>query len=232
MSTLHQHDQLPKRERTRAQLIDAALSVLMVRGLEATSIDDLMAVAGMARSTFYNYFQSRDDVLAAVSRHIETLVLEQVISHVPAAVPDDTRIACTIYGLLGFFLANPRLGWVQIRLTGGLRWLEKQSVRNARFREIDRALAAITGDEVPFLATIVYLEGSTLMLLRRLLEQHVTIAEAEATLSMTLRGLGIAEKRLPDVMKEARAFAASMPTTRCGTLPDHAAAVLQGQSRG
>lgn len=232
MSPLHQQEQLPKRERTRAQLLDAALSVLMVRGLEATSIDDLMAVAGMARSTFYNYFQSRDDVLVAVSQHIEALVLEQVISHVPAAVPDDTRVACTIYGLLGFFLANPRLGWVQIRLTCGLRWLENQSVRNARFRDFDRSLAAITGDKAPFLATTVYLEGSILTLLRRLLEQHVTVAEAEATISMTLRGLGIAEKRLPDVMKEARAFAASMPSTRSGTLPDHAAAVLKGQSKG
>src|SRR5690625_1010435 len=134
-----------KRERTRAQLIDAALSVLSVRGLEATSIDDLMEVAGMSRGTFYNYFQTRDEVLIAASRYIEDQVLKQVIGQLPDDVDDDSRIACAIHGLLGFFLANPRLGWVQIRLAGGLRCMDPDAPRDHRFAILVRALAADVG---------------------------------------------------------------------------------------
>lgn len=218
-----------KRERTRAQLIDAALSVLSVRGLEATSIDDLMEVAGMSRGTFYNYFQTRDEVLIAASRHIEDQVLKQVIGQLPDDVDDDSRIACAIHGLLGFFLANPRLGWVQIRLAGGLRWLDPAAPRDPRFASLDRALAAVVGETTSSLATLVYLEGCVLMLLRRLLEQRMNRQEAETTLTMTLRGLGIAPARLPVLMQQGRSFADSMPTTHSGTVPPRAATVLQEQ---
>src|SRR5690625_1198075 len=95
-----------KRERTRAQLIDAALSVLSVRGLEATSIDDLMEVAGMSRGTFYNYFQTRDEVLIAASRYIEDQVLKQVIGQLPDDVADDSSIACASRWILGLYLSK------------------------------------------------------------------------------------------------------------------------------
>ena len=205
-----------KRERTRALLIDAALTVLSVRGLEGTSIDDFMEVAGMARGTFYNYFQSRDEVLVAVSRHIEEQAINHVISCVPADLDDATRIAAAVCGLLWFFLDNPRLGWVQIRLGGGLRWMEKQTERNPQFEDIDRALASIIGADVPLMSAVIYLEGAILMLLRRLLEQRVTTEEAEQTLRMTFRGLGIPARRLPSIMARAKAFAMGLSRAEQG----------------
>ncbi|MBK8289386.1 MAG: TetR family transcriptional regulator [Cellvibrionales bacterium] len=39
-----------KRERTRQALLEAAIRMLAERGLEGTSIDDLMRAAGMARA--------------------------------------------------------------------------------------------------------------------------------------------------------------------------------------
>lgn len=207
-----------KRERTRALLIDAALTVLSVRGLEGTSIDDFMEVAGMARGTFYNYFQSRDEVLVAVSRHVEKQAIDHVISCVPAELDDASRIAAATFGLLWFFLSNPRLGWVQIRLAGGLRWMETQTERHPQFQDIDRSLAAIIGEDVPPLSAVIYLEGAILMLLRRLLEQRVTPEEAEQTLRMTFRGLGIPARRLPSIMATARKFAQTLKTAEEGVV--------------
>src|SRR5690625_7678659 len=125
-----------------------------------------MEVAGMSRGTFYNYFQTRDEVLIAASRYIEDQVLKQVIGQLPDDVDDDSRIACAIHGLLGFFLANPRLRWVPIRLAGGLRWLDPAAPRDPRFASLARALAAVVGETASSLATLVYLEGCVLMLLR------------------------------------------------------------------
>lgn len=215
-----------KRERTRAHLINAALDVLAERGLEATSIDDFMEVAGMARGTFYNYFQSRDEVLVAVGRYVQDQVLEHVIASVSATWDDETTVAAVTFGLLRFFVDNPRLGWVQIRLGGGMRWLEERCAqhpvaagtdrdaehakRERALEDIDRSLAAVMGDSAPLLAGIVYLEGSILMVLRRLLEERVTVPEAECVLRMTLRGLGIPERRLDPVMDRAREFACEL----------------------
>jgi AcrR family transcriptional regulator len=58
-----------KKERARAQLIDAATRLIAARGLDSVGINDLTTECAMAPGTFYNYFPSLDavvDELAAV----------------------------------------------------------------------------------------------------------------------------------------------------------------------
>lgn len=50
----------------RAQLLDVARSVLARQGYHATSVADIIAEAGVARGTFYNYFESKRSVFQAV----------------------------------------------------------------------------------------------------------------------------------------------------------------------
>ncbi|HSW07972.1 TetR/AcrR family transcriptional regulator [Aquabacterium sp.] len=57
----------PKRERTRRQLIDAALRMFSQRGVAATTIGDIAAAAGMAGATVYNHFASKDELVQAVA---------------------------------------------------------------------------------------------------------------------------------------------------------------------
>lgn len=48
------------REARRTQLKEAALAVFAERGFHATSVADLIAAAGVARGTFYLYFDSKE----------------------------------------------------------------------------------------------------------------------------------------------------------------------------
>jgi len=60
---------LPKRERTRAKLIAAGLTVLAKKG-EALTAADVVTAAEVSNGTFYNHFEDRDaflDVLAKES---------------------------------------------------------------------------------------------------------------------------------------------------------------------
>jgi AcrR family transcriptional regulator len=67
----------PKDER-RGDLLDAAESVLVDRGMSAFTVDEVTARAQVAKGTFYLYFQSKDDVLAALrDRFIDGLMATQ-----------------------------------------------------------------------------------------------------------------------------------------------------------
>lgn len=52
-----------RRERTRAKLLAAAAQVLAEHGERKATIDDFIQAAGVARGTFYNYYQTRGQIL-------------------------------------------------------------------------------------------------------------------------------------------------------------------------
>jgi AcrR family transcriptional regulator len=62
-----------RKEARRGQLVEAAASVFMQRGVAATSVDDIVRAAGVAKGTFYLYFATKDAVVTAVA---EAMVLE------------------------------------------------------------------------------------------------------------------------------------------------------------
>jgi AcrR family transcriptional regulator len=50
----------------QSAVVAAAVGVFARRGFSSTRVEDILAAAGIARRTFYKYFQSKDDVLAAI----------------------------------------------------------------------------------------------------------------------------------------------------------------------
>jgi AcrR family transcriptional regulator len=46
----------------KAQVSEMALDLFLEKGYEQTTIDDICAVAGISRSTFFRYFRSKEDV--------------------------------------------------------------------------------------------------------------------------------------------------------------------------
>lgn len=53
--------------RVRAAIRRAAVELVGRNGFQAVSVDDIAAAAGVARTTFFNYFASKEAVLAAPS---------------------------------------------------------------------------------------------------------------------------------------------------------------------
>ncbi len=85
-----------KRERMRTRLIEAAMEVFSLKGVDATVIEDLIAQAQVSRGTFYNYFRTTDEVMTAVLE----MVGNELLSLVDAAIADRTdpaeRLACGV----------------------------------------------------------------------------------------------------------------------------------------
>ena len=64
----------PKRVRTRATILAAAVRELALKGYEGLTVDGVCAGAGMARGTFYLYYSDRAQIAVALQRMFWTAV--------------------------------------------------------------------------------------------------------------------------------------------------------------
>ncbi|OJJ20242.1 hypothetical protein BKI52_17385 [marine bacterium AO1-C] len=59
-------DRMTKREQNKQQndtaIVQAAIRLFADKGLEATTIGDIVTASGLARGTFYNYYKSKDEI--------------------------------------------------------------------------------------------------------------------------------------------------------------------------
>lgn len=62
----------------RRELVDAALAVFAARGVDATSVEDIVKAAGVAKGTFYLYFSTKDDAVTAVAERVVIGVGERI----------------------------------------------------------------------------------------------------------------------------------------------------------
>jgi AcrR family transcriptional regulator len=63
-------------EERRADILRAAAHILSERGLEATTVAEIAAAAGVAKGTFYLYFVSKEHLLAALKEQFVEEALE------------------------------------------------------------------------------------------------------------------------------------------------------------
>ena len=57
---------MKKGEKRRRELLQIAYRMFLSRGYENTSVDEIIEAAGIAKGTFYYYFQSKEQMLEAV----------------------------------------------------------------------------------------------------------------------------------------------------------------------
>lgn len=79
---------LEKRVRSRLQLIRSAVHVIGQKNGQAALIDDVIDHAGVSRGTFYNYFESRDHLLAVVAVELSQDFNDAIVA-VQNTVPDN-----------------------------------------------------------------------------------------------------------------------------------------------
>jgi AcrR family transcriptional regulator len=100
----HDAPPAPRRGRTRDRLVESALLVLGRRSADASIIDELTALAGVSRGTFYNYFRTTDELLAAVAEEAGNALMRSVhpitreVADPAARVALGIRLVLTIAG--------------------------------------------------------------------------------------------------------------------------------------
>lgn len=130
-------------EQTRARIVSSAASVFAERGIAATTVQHLLEGAGVSRRTFYQYFQSKEDVLSSV---YEAAVsdIERRVAHRIATAPDPVE---KVTGAVD--------EWLAVQTEGGAFFvaLQAEAVRpdsllHARRERAVETLAATIGQGV------------------------------------------------------------------------------------
>lgn len=52
-----------KNERTKSAIIENALELFKQRGFESVTVEEITSAAGIAKGTFYNYFQAKSEII-------------------------------------------------------------------------------------------------------------------------------------------------------------------------
>lgn len=71
------------------ELMSAAETLFLEKGFEATTIADITRVANVAKGTFYHYFASKNDMLAALATRYTQQYLEELEHAVEACAVND-----------------------------------------------------------------------------------------------------------------------------------------------
>jgi AcrR family transcriptional regulator len=132
-----------KREARRQQILDAALACFSQDGFHQTGMADIVAQSGLSHGAVYVYFQSKDDLIAALAddRHRGEAVLNSVARH------SDTPLAAlrALVDAYTQWLVEPA-GEARRRVgvNGWAEALRNERVRAGVVEGIDAARAAIT----------------------------------------------------------------------------------------
>ena len=88
-----------KGERRRQELLKIAYRMFIEKGYENTSIDEIIAEAGIAKGTYYYYFKSKEATLEAVI----DMMLEEEVGRakevLEASLPVPQKLVSVIYSL-------------------------------------------------------------------------------------------------------------------------------------
>lgn len=154
MKTLDHRPQVAarRRERMRTRLVTAAFSLAAEGGLEAVTIDAVIARAEVARGSFYKYFTSTDALMQAVGQQVSDATLETMNPVVSTLDDPAQRIAVGVRTVLHLVQHYPTLGGFLVRSGWPVRDLTplfyeqvgetlSSGIRAGRFHPMPTALA-------------------------------------------------------------------------------------------
>ncbi|MBD2198474.1 MULTISPECIES: TetR/AcrR family transcriptional regulator [Calothrix] len=202
---------LEKRERTRSRLIEAAYRVFASKEADAVTIDDIIAEAGVARGTFYNYFQTREDVLKAVAASLSDEMNQKIWAHSVAIEDPAERMAIALRQFLHQARHDSTWGWVIVRV-GLVAAPLSETIERGVMTDLEAGIRINRFQVDSLQATIDLILGTGLMAMRSILAGHTASDYPEQIAKIILKTLGVADA-------EAIAFKVLEPLS--ADLPDN-----------
>jgi TetR/AcrR family transcriptional repressor of nem operon len=95
---------------SKAKIVDTAARLLRERGVAGASIADVMAAAGMTQGGFYRHFASKNDMLAAATRHAFAAMARGIDRDRDAGGPEAALAAYVARYLSREHIAHPGMG--------------------------------------------------------------------------------------------------------------------------
>lgn len=101
-----------KRERTRSALIDSAISQIAVNGFNNLSIKEVAHSAGLANGTFYNHFNTLDELIKQAVAAVAREIVEDIAISITGIDNGLERIILSTDKLIRQLVAEPEWGTI------------------------------------------------------------------------------------------------------------------------
>jgi len=85
-----------KKQETLRRITDAGICLFIEQGIDATTVDEIAAKAGISRRTFFLYLKSKDDILLSLQSQMGDLIVERIRDADETASPIDAVRAAVI----------------------------------------------------------------------------------------------------------------------------------------
>ncbi len=93
----------------KSSLVRAGEELFRTNGFTETTIEEITGTAGVARGTFYNYFQTKEDLALEIFYGTEELTTKQVDDFLATNIGTDNQIKALIASAVEWTLKRPEL---------------------------------------------------------------------------------------------------------------------------
>ena len=112
--------------------MDAAVTVFAKRGIEAASISEITAIAGVSNGTFYYHFRSKTELLDTVGHAVAAALVDEVDDAIRDVHNGVERVAVATQEFIRRAAAEPEWGWLIVEALGDLGTFHDQISRGIR----------------------------------------------------------------------------------------------------
>lgn len=204
-----------RRDRTRQALFKAGRSLFAARDVDSVSVDEIVAVAEVAKGSFYNHFADKDvfarEIGAQVRNQVEAAIaaansgISDVAEHMARAVCVVVRFAMEHRDSAGvLWRLNSGATLADAPINRGVRTVVERGIENARFRHID-----VTSG-------VLLIIGVMVITVRHVLEERTVEPPADTAHGMAaglLRSLGLPPAQAASAARRAVTDILLAPTT-------------------
>ena len=186
-----------KRRQTRQRLVQAAFELLGQDTGWNVQIDEVVARAGVARGTFYNYFDSREHLINVMAFELNH-GLDVALAHAPDPA---TRTALAVRAYLHKAATDRRWAWAMVNVSKNGRLVFGEDTYRHATETIEAGIAS--GDfKIPSLqAGLDLVMGSAFHAMRGICEGQAPDTHAEDVARLVLLGLGVNRTRVERLLR-------------------------------
>jgi AcrR family transcriptional regulator len=153
--------------RTRAMLQQAHISLILEKGYEATTIEDICEKANVGRSTFYAHYTSKDDLRRSGLEHLRAQLAER--QKEALATPGDIKDRSLGFSLTMFEHARDHIHLYRALVSGRGGAVALGSIRQILTDLVRNELASTadtkSGDVIPRDVVVQYVVGAYMAVL-------------------------------------------------------------------
>ena len=116
---------------TRALILEMAQELFATWGYEDTSFGDIATAVGIGRTTLYDYFTDKDDLLASLVEETLPPTIRRMVEQLPQDIPPAERLRHLVIRMVEFVALEPTLGLLLHREVPKLSASAQKRVANA-----------------------------------------------------------------------------------------------------